>query len=94
MGRCYAAFFCYQPASSIVVVPIASQDVPFIFNEISADFQALTVQGQFTYRIHDPQRIASLLNYTVEGQPSQHISDDPRRMVSLASLKTPARSET
>ncbi len=74
------AFFYFKPSSSIVVVPIGSADVPFIFNEISADFQALTVQGQLTYRVHDPQRVASLLNYTVDTLPTRYVSEDPQKM--------------
>ena len=56
------AFFYFKPPASIVVVPIGSADVPFIFNEISADFQAITIQGQLTYRVQDPKKLASLLN--------------------------------
>lgn len=75
------AFFYFKPSSSIVVVPIGSADVPFIFNEISADFQAITVQGQLTYRAQDPQRLASLLNYTVSGGAQvAYISDDPQKL--------------
>lgn len=74
------AFFYFRPSSSIVVVPIGSADVPFIFNEISADFQAITVQGQLTYRVQDPQRLASLLNYTVNSQQMLYSSEDPQKL--------------
>ena len=73
-------FFYYKPASSIVLVPIASADIPFIFNELSQDFQALTVQGTLTYRIHDPELVASLLNYSVEGPTAHYVSDDPQKL--------------
>jgi hypothetical protein len=49
------AFFYYKPSSSIAVVPISSTDAPFIFNEVTSDFQAVTVQGQLTYRITNPE---------------------------------------
>jgi len=49
------SFFYFQPASSIVSVPLASANIPFVFNEPTADFQTLTVQGQMTYRISDPK---------------------------------------
>lgn len=74
------AFFYYRPASSIVVVPIGSADAPFIFNEISADFQPLTVQGQLTYRVSDPKKVASLLNYTVAGAADAYTSEDPKKL--------------
>jgi len=74
------AFFYYKPASSIVIVPVASADVPFIFNELSQDFQAITVQGTLTYRVHDPELVASLLNYTVDGPAAHYVSDDPQKL--------------
>ena len=89
------AFFYYAPASSIVVIPISSTDVPFIFSEITADFQPVTIQGQLTYRINNPERIASLLDFTVSGAPNMYASDDPgklpQRLVNLAQVLT--RSE-
>ena len=81
------AFFYFSPSSSIVIVPIGSADAPFIFNEISADFQAITIQGQLTYRVQEPQRLASLLNFTVMGSRMQYISEDsqklPQRLINL-----------
>lgn len=74
------SLFYYRPSSSVVVVPIGSTDAPFIFNELSQDFQPLTVQGELTYRIHDPELVASLLNYTVDGALNRYISDDPQKL--------------
>jgi len=74
------SFFYYQPAASIAVVPIGSADAPFIFNEGTADFQPITVQGQLTYRIVDPELVASLLDFTVNGAVDQHHSDDPEKL--------------
>ena len=74
------AFFYFTPSASIVIVPIGSADVPFIFNEISADFQPLTVQGQLAFRVNDPQKVAALLNYTVDGLPGKYVSDDPQKL--------------
>lgn len=74
------AFFYFKPSTSLVVIPVGSADVPFIFNEISDDFQALTIQGQLTYRIREPQKLAQLLNYTVNGAPQKYLSDDPQKL--------------
>lgn len=74
------AFFYFKPSSSIVIVPIGSADAPFIFNEISADFQPITIQGQLTYRVQAPQRLASLLNFTVTGPQMMYISEDPQKL--------------
>ena len=43
------SFFYWAPTSTIVAVPLASADVPFVFPETTADFQSVTIQGQLTY---------------------------------------------
>jgi len=73
------AFWYFRPSSTIVAVPLASRDVPFAFSEVTADFQPVTVQGQLTYRIADPKRVAGLLDFSV--RPSgQFVSDDPTKV--------------
>lgn len=62
-----------------MIVPIGSADAPFIFNEISSDFQSITVQGQLIYRVQDPELVASLLNYTVIS-PDRYVSEDPQKL--------------
>lgn len=70
------AFLYYRPTSTIVRVPLVSVDVPFVFTEPTADFQTATVQGQLTYRVVDPERLAALLDFTVDGR-GHFTSDDP-----------------
>jgi hypothetical protein len=73
------AFWYYRPASTIVAVPLASRDVPFAFSEVTADFQPVTIQGQLTYRVADPRRLAGLLDFSVRAS-GQYVSDDPGKM--------------
>jgi len=73
------AFWYFRPASTIVAVPLASRDVPFAFSEVTADFQPVTVQGQLTYRIADPRRVAGLLDFSVRAT-GQYVSDDPGKV--------------
>jgi hypothetical protein len=73
------AFWYFRPAATIVAVPMASRDVPFAFNEVSADFQAVTLQGQLTYRVADPARLAALLDFSVN-RNGQFASDDPEKV--------------
>ena len=73
------AFFYFKPSATIVIVPVGSADVPFIFNEISSDFQSITVQGQLIYRVQDAKLVSSLLNYTV-GPANQYASEDPQKL--------------
>ena len=74
------SFYYYTPNTSIVVVPIGSIDVPFIFEEVTADFQTVTVQGQITFRIVDQKKVAGLLNYTLDMKGKGYASDDPKKL--------------
>ncbi len=82
------AFIYYRPTSIISVVPVGSSDVPFIFNEITQDYQPVTVQGQLTFRITNPELVAGLLDYSVAGSVDTYRSDDrdklPQRLINLA----------
>jgi SPFH domain / Band 7 family len=73
------SFIYSVPTSTIVLVPIASADVPFVFQEATGDFQSVTVQGQLTYRVANPKRLATLLDFSVDKQ-SRYCSDDPRKL--------------
>lgn len=73
------SFFHYAPTSTIVAIPMASADVPFVFQEATADFQTVTIQGQLTYRVADPLRLASLLDFSVDNN-NRYYSEDPRKL--------------
>ncbi len=85
------SFFYWEPSTTLVVVPLASADVPFAFQESTADFQTVTIQGQLTWRVADAKKLAGLLDYSV-GRDGQWKSDDPRkvtdRLVHLAQVLT------
>lgn len=73
------SFLYYAPTSTIVAIPLASADVPFVFQEATADFQSLTIQGQLTYRVADPKRLAALLDFSVDKRRA-YCSEDPRKL--------------
>ena len=91
------SFFYWAPTTTLVQVPLASSDVPFAFNEVTADFQALTVQGQLTYRVAEPKKLAGLLDYTVDAAGA-YLSEDPskleERLVNTAQVLTRAATQT
>ncbi|WP_341278045.1 SPFH domain-containing protein [Paenibacillus sp. FSL H8-0537] len=86
------SFYYYERASSVVVIPISSIDVPFMFEEITRDYQTVTVQGQLTYRIVDYRKMMEIMNYTYNIKKKAYISDDPlklsQRMIQLAKVLT------
>jgi len=73
------SFFYWAPTTTLVMVPLASADVPFAFQEVTSDFQALTVQGQLTFRVADPKKLASLLDFETNAA-GQHLSEDPQKI--------------
>ena len=74
------SFFYYAPTTSLVAVPLESTEAPFMFEERTADFQTVTIQGQLTYRIADPRKIAGLMNFAIDPGTKKHISEDPQRL--------------
>ncbi|MFB9067574.1 SPFH domain-containing protein [Pseudofulvimonas gallinarii] len=74
------AFFYFAPSASLVSIPMESVDAPFMFSEVSADFQQVTVQGQVTYRVSDPKLLASLMNFTLQPNGTDYVSEDPGKL--------------
>ena len=70
----------YAPTTSLVAVPIASRDAPFIFEQVTRDFQTVTVQGQVAYRVADPRKLATMLNFALAANGRSYESDDPQKL--------------
>lgn len=62
------AFYYYEPSSSIAAIPLGSNDVPFIFNETTLDYQTISVQGQVSYRVSDAKKLSEVLDFTVDAE--------------------------
>src|SRR5260370_24338954 len=73
------SFFYFSPSATIAAIPMGSTDAPFAFVESTADFQQATVQGQLTYRIVDPKKVASLLDFSI-GSNGQYLTDGPQKL--------------
>jgi regulator of protease activity HflC (stomatin/prohibitin superfamily) len=74
------SFFYFAPITSLVAVPIGSTDVPFIFKEVTSDYQEVTIQGQVVFRIADPVRLSQMLNFTLDAANQKYVSDDPDKI--------------
>lgn len=92
------AFWYPKWSTSIAVVPMNTVDANFAFQETTANFQALTIQGQVTYRIVEPPKMARILNFTVDPQTHRPLSEDPeklsRRVVNAVQVATRALIST
>ena len=73
------SFFYFAPSSTLVAVPVGSTDVPFIFNEVTADFQTVSVQGSLTFRVADPRKLAAILDFSLDSS-GKYASDDPAKL--------------
>lgn len=73
------AFWYYAPRSTLVGIPQTVADLPFMFEDVTGDFQAITLQGEVSYRIADPARLATQLDFTLLPNGT-HASDDPDRL--------------
>lgn len=60
------AFFYLSFNSSTAAIPMGSNDLPFIFNEMTNDYQSISIQGQITYKIKSPTQLAEILDFTVD----------------------------
>ena len=57
-----------------------TQDAPFIFNEATASFQEVAIQGQLTYRLESPLDTAELLDFTIDPRTGRYRSSDPDKL--------------
>ncbi len=74
------SFFYFAPTTSLVAVPVGSKDQGFIFEQVTADFQTVTVQGQVAYRVAEPRKLATMLNYALRPDARAYESDDPEKL--------------
>ncbi len=74
------SFLYYAPTSTVVAVPVASQDAGFMLELVTRDFQEVSVQGQVTYRVGDPQRTAALMDFSLQADGKTYASEDPKRL--------------
>lgn len=85
------SFFYYAPSSSLVSVPMGSDEAGFIFEELTCDFQQIMVQGQLTYQVVDVHALTKMLNYTLD-KKGRYVSDDPlklkQKFINLAQVST------
>jgi regulator of protease activity HflC (stomatin/prohibitin superfamily) len=69
------AFYYYAPSSSIAAIPAGTDDAAFIFNEITNDYQSVSVQGVITYKIDNPKQLAEMLDFTVNSDGTYKTDD-------------------
>ncbi len=74
------SFWFYKPSTSIITVPLETKNVPFMFEELSSDYQTLTIQGDLIYKITDTEKIIDQVNFSVDLKNYAYLSDDPEKL--------------
>jgi len=74
------SFLYLRLRTSLISVPLNTMDFEFVFNEITANFQEVTVQGQVTCRVSDPAKAASILDFSIDPKTRARLSRDPEKL--------------
>jgi hypothetical protein len=74
------SFLYFAPTTSVVAVPMVAFDEGFMFEHVTRDFQAVTVQGQVVFRVKEPKKTAALLNFTLAADGRRYASDDAAQL--------------
>ncbi len=74
------SFFSFNLNTTIISIPVKTIDFPFIFHERTKDYQAVSVQGQFTYKIKEPREIMAILDFSIYPESKLYKSDDPVKL--------------
>jgi regulator of protease activity HflC (stomatin/prohibitin superfamily) len=65
--------FWFRPlATAIAVVPLDDQELTFVFHGRSADLQECVTQGVVTWRVADPERLASRIDFGIDLTSGAH----------------------
>ena len=60
------AFWFVPLGSGLAEIPTDDRELQFMFHGRSSDFQAITVQGELTYRVTDAERLAGRIDFSID----------------------------
>lgn len=69
------SFWYYCASESIVKIPTDVIDESFMFEETTLDFQTVTIQGNVSFRIDEPEKISEYVNFTLKPDAKGYLSD-------------------
>jgi regulator of protease activity HflC (stomatin/prohibitin superfamily) len=86
------SFYYWALNTQVAVIPTSTRDASFVFNELTNNFQSVTLQGQFTYRIADPVQAAGQLNFAWDTRRQSYLAKDPdslpARIANIVQMET------
>lgn len=82
------SFLNFIPNTSACAIPVSANDMDFMFEEVTKDFQSVSIQGQLSCHVVDYRKIASAFDFTVNINNGQYkeppIPKLEKRMVNIA----------
>lgn len=78
-----AAFFFRPLSTSVAEIPTDDREQTFVFTGRSADFQDVAVQGVVTFRVTDPEVLASRVDFSIELDSGNHIALPMEQLTSI-----------
>lgn len=71
------SFYYNSRVTSLVKIPGGSSSSEFIFTDVTADFQEITIQGQVSYAVKDPKKISMMMDFSLDVKTKEYQSEDP-----------------
>jgi len=74
------SFFYTEYKTNIVAIPAVTRDAHFIFNEVTKNFQQITLQGHYSYKITEFNNMTQILDYTIDPLTKSYKTSDPEKL--------------
>jgi regulator of protease activity HflC (stomatin/prohibitin superfamily) len=74
------SFFYADYKTNIVAIPAVTKDAHFIFNEISKNYQPISLQGHYSYKITEFKNMTQILDYTIDPLTKTYKTTDPEKL--------------
>lgn len=74
------SFFYTPHDTSIVSVPVTTQDAQFVVKEMTANYQDVAIQGHLTYRVADVARAVRSLDFSLDAAGRGYRSEDSEKL--------------
>lgn len=74
------SFFYADFKTNIVAIPAVTRDAHFIFNEVTKNFQQITLQGHYSYKITEFKDMTQILDYTIDPMTKSYKTSDPEKL--------------
>lgn len=88
------AYWFTKLSASMAMVPVEDCEATLLFNELTVDFQEISSQITLTYRVTDPQKVVSRVNFSISPDSGNWLEDPLGKLLSFWSqlARQPSRA--